>query len=972
MKKIGILLCWLLAAVTVSGYAAEPTGRVAGTLIDADTGEPVIGAVVELNGLGNIDASRQQMTDIDGRFSLNGLAYGRYEMKFSFLGYKELVKTVAVNGASVDLGTLKMEVEATAIEAVVLEVPAMRTSQKGDTVVYNAAAFKVASDADTETLLAKMPGVMIGADGTVEAQGEQIQKILVDGKEFFGDDVSTAIKNLPAEIVENVQIFNKLSDQAEFTGLDDGEGYKAINIVTNVGKRKGVFGKLYASYGYPEYYTAGGNVNLFSGDTRLSLIGMANNINQQNFSFEDILGVVNTGGNSSGGGGMRLGRGGGIGGYMVRPLDGISTIQSVGLNFSDTWGKRDGVEVTASYFFNHNKNRNEFTNEIWQDPGTQYDYETGESWAQNYNHRFNARIDYKINENQSLMIRPSFSYQNYGSHEQAQTDMYNIVGENLYSELQSILNGTDDSRVGYNASLIALYRAKLGKPGRTLTVNVGGRYSKNDQLELIDEYYYMPQFVEGALADSTANQRIDQDTYTYRLWGGATYTEPLSKTSLVSLEYRAEYEYSDAQKLTYLWDPLEGIISPQFDDQLSTINNSGYLTHKVGPGYRFSDSKTNVSASLMYQYATLDNHTLAPSTVDPQVQYRFNNLVYAVMTNINFDQQNTLRVHLRSRTDNPSVTQLQDVPDFSNTTYVQGGNSALVPAYKNTLHAFYINSNVPKGRTFTVMFGAEYTTDYIGDSIVTYHADRPFVIPNSDQLLQPGQRYSRYANLGSSWMLRGGLSYGLPVRFLASNLNFNVGVMLAQTPNVIDGEQFMRNESYFNGGVQLSSNISENIDFTITYNGSYNIASGVSQGVRTQNKFINQYASANIKWVFWKGFTFTGTATYNQYRGITSDYDEQYVICNLFLGKKIFRNQLGEVSIGVNDLFNQNTSFRRTVESSYIQNSTNLAIGRYFSVQFVYNLRAFSKGVKASDYDNFTNGATRARPPMGPPPPPFH
>lgn len=967
MKKFGILLCWLLSAVAAAGYAAGPAGRLSGVLVDGETGEPVIGAVVELNGLGDIDAARQQMTDIDGRFTLNDLAYGRYEMKCTFLGYKELVRTVAVNGATVNLGTLKMEVEATAIDAVVLEVPAMRTSQKGDTVVYNAAAFKVASDADTETLLAKMPGVMIGADGTVEAQGEQIQKILVDGKEFFGDDVSTAIKNLPAEIVENVEIFNKLSDQAEFTGLDDGEGYKAINIVTNVGKRKGAFGKLYASYGYPEYYTAGGNVNLFSGDTRLSLIGMANNINQQNFSFEDILGVVNTGGNSSGGGGMRRG---GVGGYMVRPLDGISTIQSIGLNFSDTWGKRDGVNVTASYFFNHNKNRNEFINEVWQDPGTQYDYESGESWAQNYNHRFNAKLDYKIDENQSLMIRPSFSYQDYGSSQQAQTDMYLYDGADITTQLQSILNSTKSDRSGYNANLMALYRVKLGKPGRTLTVNVGGRYSKNDQLQLIDEYYYIPQFIEGALADSTANQRINQDTYTYMLWGGATYTEPLSKKSLLSLEYRATYEYSDAQKLTYLWDPLEGVISPQFDDQLSTINNSGYQTHKVGPGYRYSDSKTNVSASLMYQYATLDNRTLAPSTMDPNVRYRFNNLVYAVMTNINFDQQNTLRLHLRSRTENPSVTQLQDVPDFSNTTYVQGGNSALVPAYKNTLHAFYINSNVPKGQTFTVMFGAEYTTDYIGDSIVTYHADRPFVIPNSDQLLQPGQRYSRYTNMGSSWLLRGGLSYGLPVRFLASNLNFNIGVMLGQTPNVIDGEKFMRNESYFNGGVQLSSNISENIDFTIMYNGSYNIASSVAQGARTQSKFISQYASANLKWVFWKGFTFTGAVTYNQYKGLTSDYDEQYVLCNLYIGKKIFRNQLGEISIGVNDLFNQNTSFRRTVESSYIQNSTNLAIGRYFSVQFVYNLRAFGKGVKASDYDNFNSGAKR--PPMGPPPPHFH
>lgn len=973
MKRfLFLLVCsiWLAA----SSYAASP-GRVAGRVIDRSNDEWLIGAVVELAPK-NGSASKSTMTDVDGRFTVQSVPYGEYRVMISFLGYATVEKEISVASPVVDLGTIDMKMDDNQIEAVVLEVPAMRTSQKGDTVVYNATAFKVAADADTESLIAKMPGIMIAADGSVQAQGETIQKVFVDGKEFFGDDVSTAIKNLPADVVESVEVFNKLSDQAEFTGLDDGEGYKAINITTSEGKRRGQFGKLYAAYGYPDYYTAGGNVNIFEGDSRISIIGLFNNINQQNFSFEDILGVVNAGGRSSSGGMMAGGGGRGVGGFLVRPQDGISTVQAVGINYIDTWGKRDNVDVTASYFFNHSKTRNEYTNEIWQDPN-QYNYETGHSLSENYNHRFDAKIDYDINENQNLMLRPRFRYQSYSSTDWAHTDMDNTEGA-LIEAIQSIIGNDDNTRSGYSASLDAFYRVKLGKPGRTLTLRFDGDYDKDNDLQMIEEGYYFPRYVDGAQADSLANQRINSNSYSYEVGGGIIYTEPLSKKSQLNLEYRIQYEYSDANKRTYLWDPVLASMNPDFDEELSTINNSGYITQRVGPGYRYADGKTNFSATLMYQYSALTNNTEYPITKSPNVRYSFNDLVYSAMANVNINPQNTLRIHARSRTDNPSVSELQDVPDFSNNTTVVGGNSSLRPAYVNRLHAFYINSDVEHGRTLSVMIGAEYTADYIGDSIVTYSADRPFQIPNSSNMLQQGQRYSRYVNLGSSWSVFGGIGYGLPVKFLGSNLNFNIGAMLAQTPNVMDGEKYVRNESYFNGGVQLSSNISENVDFTLMYNGSYNIASSVMNGVKSQDRFVNHYASASLKFVIWKGITLTANASYSQYDGITDDYHEQYLLCNIYLGKKIFRNQLGEISIGVNDLFNQNKSFRRTVWSSYIQNSTNLAIGRYVALQFVYNLRNFGKKASraSSDYDNFNTGGSSVgisrsggRPGPGGPPP---
>ena len=236
-------------------------------------------------------------------------------------------------------------------------------------------------------------------------------------------------------------------------------------------------------------------------------------------------------------------------------------------------------------------------------------------------------------------------------------------------------------------------------------------------------------------------------------------------------------------------------MNPDFDEELSTINNSGYITQRVGPGYRYADGKTNFSATLMYQYSALTNNTEYPITKSPNVRYSFNDLVYSAMANVNINPQNTLRIHARSRTDNPSVSELQDVPDFSNNTTVVGGNSSLRPAYVNRLHAFYINSDVEHGRTLSVMIGAEYTADYIGDSIVTYSADRPFQIPNSSNMLQQGQRYSRYVNLGSRWSVFGGIGYGLPVKFLGGNINFNNGAMLATTQTVLSGEKYVSNES---------------------------------------------------------------------------------------------------------------------------------------------------------------------------------
>lgn len=368
-------ICLLVFLCTIGlARAQAQSGVITLTVVDAETGEEVPGAVIEIVPKAHPDQKKYYTSGYKGALQVRGLAYGSYTLAVTFMGYEKAEKEFRVTQPSENLGKIALREAAIAIETVVKEVQALRTSQKGDTVSYNANAFKVTADADVEGLLKKMPGITVN-NGAVEAQGETIQKVFVDGKEFFGEDVTSAIKSLPAEAVERIEVYNKLSDQAEFSGMDDGESYKAINIVTRENMRQGIFGKAYAGYGYDadteteakNKYMVGGNVNFFSGSSRLSLIGLFNNVNQQNFSFEDILGVT---GNSGGGhGGGRFGRG--VGQYMVRHQDGVASVNAVGVNYSDTWGSRDQVTFQGSYFFNGTRTVNRARTERWyEDPGT--------------------------------------------------------------------------------------------------------------------------------------------------------------------------------------------------------------------------------------------------------------------------------------------------------------------------------------------------------------------------------------------------------------------------------------------------------------------------------------------------------------------------------------------------------------------------------------------------------------------------
>ena len=954
MKKF--LTTILFTCLVVASYAQS--GKVTMSVIDSQSKQAVIGAVVSIAPAAKLDDAKHFTTGGNGKVVIPAQKYGDYKLTITFLGYDDLEMDLKINSANKDLGKVALTESTTKIDAVVKEVQAIRASQKGDTVSYNAGAFKVASDADVEGLLKKMPGITI-KNGSVEAQGETVKKIYVDGKEFFGDDVATALNSLPAQAVKNIEVYNKLSDNAEFSGMDDGDSFKALNIVTQPGMRQGVFGKLFGAYGYEpkadgitdkHKYLAGGSVSHFNGASRLTLLGLFNNVNKQNFSFEDIVGATG----STGGHGGGMGRGG-VGQYMVRPQSGVAKVNAIGLNYSNSWGEKDKVKLQANYFYNDSKTRNLSQTIKWYEaPLADLGTLEQESYNDNhnYNHRFGARVDWRISEGQSFMSRTNFSLQSYDPFSQTDGTQTGNTINNL------IWNGSTGDNGGYNLSEFIQYRLLLGKKGRFITVDGRVNYRNNDN----DSKSWSNQATE----NQELNPRyLSNDAGSNNLGVGAAinYAEPVSKFAQVVLRYDFNYTGQESVRNTFNFGNDASYTNGVLDPTLSNTYTSDYTIHRIGPGYNWAKERNNFVVNLSYQYSTLDGQV--QSSKSQPVKRSYNDFTYFMMGNFNFNKQNSLRVFLMSSTDNPRIQQLNNILDISNMQYVSNGNENLNPAYSHRFNMHYNYTNLEKARTFMWMFSFQTTQNYLAQSMYTGNNIPENII--NEVGARPIQ-YSTTENVDGFLNVRTHLNYGLPLNFMKCNLNIMGGVNYTETPSLINGEKNIASNIGYDARVVLGSNISENIDFTLSWGGTFNQANN-SLSTQGKNEYFNHNVEASFKAVFLKGFTFTASANYTQYIGYTNDYNDSYTLCNAYIGHKLFKNQLGEIMFGVNDIFNQNKAFSRSTGSGFTQNSWNSVIGRYFIAQFNYNLRFFGKkGSKnLADYGISDGKAPQGMGPMGGP-----
>lgn len=941
MKSILLLVVSLFSSALVAQQYS-----ITGIIVDEKNNSPLPGAHVSLMHPWG-EEFKTTVTEGNGRFELNNLSQGGYALKISFVGYTDYKTEATVSGQNLDLGRLPLT-EGVELEGVEVEGKLPLAQQLGDTTQYNADAFKVLKDASAEELVEKMPGVVI-ENGTVKAQGENVKEVLVDGRPFFGNDPTAALRNLPAEVVDKIQIFDQKSDQANFTGFDDGETSKTINIITRPNMRSGQFGKAYAGGGTDERYQAGGNVSLFDGNRRISIIGQANNINQQNFATEDLLGVVGSGGRGGRGGfsgrrggdrGGRRGRGssGSVSDFLVDQQGGIATTNAFGINYSDKWGEK--LDVTGSYFFNNTDNAAEdisSTEYIDDELISQFYNETNTSKTENFNHRLNFRINYEIDSANSIIMRPRISFQkNSGI---SNTFGQTLIGTDLLSQTDNQYR-SDLSGMDFSNSLV--YRHKFAKDSRTLSLDFRQGYQDKtgeSYLNSVDVFY------DGLPKPDTIDQFSNLDINGWSLSGNLAYTEPISKNSMLMFNYRSTYSKDDSDKQTFDFDP-ETQAYGLLNKELTNVFTNDYQTQQFGTGYNFRKGRDLIiMARANLQYSTLSSEELIPE--ENQITRNYFDVLPMAMVRYNISQQENLRVFYMGRTQTPSVEQLQNVIDNSNPLQLSLGNPALDRAYTHRLSARYSKTNTDKARVFFLLLSGTYSDSYISNSTYLEETNNP--IFDEFELVRGGQ-LTLPVNLSGYWSTNIYITYGFPLKGIKSNLNLDLSTTVSRTPGLINDEVNYSNNKVYGTGITLSSNISDKVDFTISTRSNFNNANN-SLRADLDSRFLNQSSRVKFNCILPAGFVLRTDINHQYYTGLSDGFDDSFFLWTAGIGKKLFKNELGEITLSIFDILEQNQSISRNVTETYIEDLRSKVLQRYAMLTFTYNFRNFNTKKKAEEED---------------------
>ena len=908
-----------------------------GRLTDQATETPMVGAHILLM---DVDSNVVQtvLSNERGGFRLQNVAPGQYIVQISYTGYEEVwVNTEVTDEPFKRLGMFRMKAGVN-LEAIEVTESVVPVQQDGDTTTFNAEAFKTLPDASAEELIEKMPTVVV-ENGKVQAQGEDVQQVLVDGKQFFGNDPTAALRNLPAEVIDKIQVFDQQSDQSRFTGFDDGETTKTINIVTKKDMRNGQFGKIYAGYGTFDFYEAGGNINVFNGDQRISLIGMSNNINQQNFSTEDLLGVVGSNNNSG-----RRGRGGGRGrgrnqnagasasDFLVGQQLGVATTHAAGVNLIDKWGEK--VEVSASYFFNLSNNAlDQITQQqFFSDEGINESYdEFYEVESTNLNHRFNGFLKASLNEKNTLIWRPSLSFQdNVGMDFLSGQTM---LGPDTTNLTQNLL-AADLSTYNLNNNLI--WQHKFDKQRRTFSARLsGGLAPKNGNRILDSENIF--------LLDNTMNTILDQSSMLdINSWNGAAnlqYTEPVGQKGMLMINYRSSYQQEESDRETFDFNSL----NEQYDllnQDLSNVFSNDYITQQLGGGYNMRIGKTMIVARANMQWANLANEQLLPT--ENTYNNTFWNVLPMAFLRYKPSKNENLRIGYRSSTDLPNIEQLQNVVDNTNPVQLSVGNPDLEQSFTNRIFGRYTKTNTEKSTVFFAMVNGTYTNNYIANSTYLSSSRSPVL---ADYNLEEGVQLTLPVNLNGQWNARTFITYGIPLKFIKSNINLDLTGSMSRTPGLVNDELNYANNRTAGLGLTLSSNFSDRVDFTLSSRSNYNVVNNSLQADDNTISFI-QNSRLKFNWIIFKGLTFRTDVSYQTFSGFDDEFLDDILLISLSIGKKLFKDDRGEVSVMAFDLLGQNNNLARTVTETYIEDVQSNALTQYIMLKFKYDIRHFKVGSK--------------------------
>ena len=930
-----VIFAGLFSFSLLTSFAQTLTIR--GTIADSASGKGLAYATVSVIGAKDSMLIAFTIADTTGHFRLNKIAPGKYLLSVSYTGYRPVWRALPPPSAdgTVEAGNLLLT-GAGVLQGVEVTGKRPPVEVNNDTLEFNAENFKTQPNAVVEDMLKKMPGVSVESDGTIKINGQTVRRILVNGKEFFTGDVKMATKNLNADAVDKIQVYDRSSDQAAFTGIDDGNREKTINIKLKKDRNFATFGKVTAgagsggssganslASGSEGRFDGQANINKFSGDEQLSFLGMGNNTNRQGFTIQDVLNFTGelSRGMRNGGGGIQIqnGAAGNNNGLPVTGLgqsqQGIATTFAGGLNYNNTWDKGK-TSLNANYTASHIRlltEQQSLTQNVAA--GNNYNNSDTSNTVQNITqNRFGAILDQQFDSSFSLRLTPSLTWQHSNKQQLENYTSYSLPDSLLLNDGNNNNNTTPGA---FYVTTDILLRKRLAKKGRTLSadVNISYNHSTQGATQISGNTFYP---TGTSPTDSNINQIYNRNALTRSIGGNLTYTEPLGRKSLLALTGFYNVNTGSSDKLSYNYDSTVRKYSLP-DTLLSDNFASNYRYAGGGASYTSNWRKLNLTAGITLQTAILDAMNRSGGS---NIRQSFTDLLPNALLQYNFSSTKNLRLYYNTYTTQPSVTQLQPVPDLSNPLDITTGNPDLKRSYTHDLTLNYFSAH-PATRTHLFF--------------LLSISDASNAIVESDSVTAVGTRFTTPANANGVGNILSNLEYGFPLLRLHSSLE--LGGLLKYSKNV----------DFINGATDNSNSLTLRPEFTYSYTGSdkldlqlkaavsfisgrYSLQPALNTNYTRQNYGVNMtnYLPLHI--------SFHNEFNYIINTGRSNGYNSSMPLWNTWLARSFLSNDRGEIKFGVMDLLDRNAGITRNINQGSIIDQRYNVLQRYFLLSFTYSL----------------------------------
>ncbi|MEY3209056.1 MAG: hypothetical protein RL064_1087, partial [Bacteroidota bacterium] len=736
----------MLTSLLLSSYGVFSQNiTINGMVRDSVLKKPLNSATISLANAKDSSLLSFTRSEEDGYFEVKNVKAGKYLLSISYIGYEHLWLSLTVGAnAKVDLGNIYL-MDASTMTTVTVTARRPPVVINNDTVEFNSENFKTVPNAVVEDLLKKMPGIEVDKSGAITVNGKTVTKVYVNGKEMFTGDPKMATKNLAADAIDKIQVYDRKSDQAMFTGIDDGSEETAINLKMKKDRNNSTFGKLSAGGGTPERFDGSGNVNRFNNDMQLSLVGAANNTNRQGFSNGDISSFSGAGGGGRGGGGVTISFNGG-GGGTDNSAQGIATTLSSGANYSNVFNdkKTDFNANLAISDVERNNNSKSFTQNLT--PGNSFNRSSvSNSTTDNQQQRFGSVIDHKVSESFSFKFTPNITRQHNTSVSNSET-VTSLTDGTITNEAATNATNTTDA---LNASSNLLLRKKFAKKGRTISSTITNNYneSTSNGTQFTEQLFYAGGAV---INDSILDQVNTRKGSTTAYSANVVYTEPITKKSL--LEFNAYLNKSIGSSRREVRDNNTGLLNTNLSNEF----NSDYTYTGGGINFRANQKKFNFSTGFSLQNTNLKGENVSKKT---KLSQDFQDILPTATFQYNFSQTKNLNINYRTSTQQPSITQLQPVLDQSNINYQSIGNPDLKRSYVHNLNLRYFASKILAQKNFFATLNASTTNNSI--------VNRDSVLPSRVILSKP-------VNVNGAYRINGSLNYGFGIKKIYSRFNFGI------------------------------------------------------------------------------------------------------------------------------------------------------------------------------------------------------